>query len=94
MSHGRTQNGYIRRVPGASDAFSGKWKVGHCQAGTGQSAHKPEGGTHERPAEIIRSLKTKYVRLVLEVALSVQRREISHLFEEAENSRRHGLCVT
>lgn len=40
------------------------------------------GGTHERPAEIIRSLKTKYVRLVLYV-------EVHCLY----NAERSHICL-
>lgn len=30
-----------------SDAFSGKWKVGACQTGMGQSAQEPHEGAAE-----------------------------------------------
>lgn len=42
-----------------SDAFSGKWKVGHCQTGTGQSAQKPEGACMKGLLKSLDSPKTK-----------------------------------
>lgn len=46
--------------PGGSDAFSGKWKVGHSQTGTGPPPHKPVGAHMKGLMRLSRPLKTKH----------------------------------